>query len=462
MKLKILFAAAECAPLIRVGGLADIVGSLSKALRKLDVEVAIALPGYRGLVTDRRGSSSVKTLPDTDIPLFIVEHKEYFGASEKPYLGKERDPKRFAYFSRQVVSQLVGRGAGNQFKPDIIHVCDWHTSLIPALVRGLGTPPATVLTIYNLAMQGISPRDVFFPAGLSVSDLHSLDWDFQDRKVDFLLQGILNTSVISTVSPTYAREIMTPEFGEGLHDILKVRGERVLGVLNGIDYVRYNPARDKAIFQTYDLDNFSKGKAANKEALQKELGLTVNKEAMLVGLVARLVDQKGLSLLSEGLERMMELPLQFVVVGEGDKRYERQLADCTTRHPSKFSTHIGKDDSLARKVYAAADLFLIPSRFEPCGSSQMVAMRYGALPLVRAAGGLRDSVIDGKDGFVFEKYEAGQMLATLRRTLRIFGTASWKRMVEQAMQRDFSWEKAAEKHLKLYERALELAKEDWR
>lgn len=462
MKLKILFVAAECSPLVRVGGLADVVGSLSKTLRKLDIEVAIALPGYRGLVADQRGSSSVKTLPDTDIPLFIVEHKEYFGASERPYLGKENDPKRFAYFSRQVVSQLVGLGAKSRFKPDVIHVCDWHASLIPALVRKANVPPATVLTIYNLAMQGISPGDVFFPAGLSESDLHSLDWDFQDRKVDLLLQGILNTSVISTVSPTYAREIMTPEFGEGLHDILKVRGERVLGVLNGIDYARYDPARDKKLFQTYDLDSFSRGKAANKEALQKELGLEVNKEVMLVGFVARLVDQKGLSLISEGLERMMELPLQFVVVGGGDKRYERQLADYATRYPSKFSTHIGENDVLAREVYAATDLFLIPSRFEPCGSSQMIAMHYGALPLARAAGGLRDSVIDGQDGFVFEKYEVGQMLATLRRAIRIFGTATWKRMIEQAMQRDFSWERAAEKYLSLYERALALAKEDWR
>lgn len=447
MRLKVLFAASECAPLVKVGGLADMVGSLPKTLRKLGVEVGIALPGYKNLF-------GVKTLPGTDIPLFLVENEEYFGGSEKPYWETGDDPKRFGYFSRQVVQGLPQWG----FKPDVIHVHDWHASLVPVIVRKIGLSYATVLTIHNLHFQGVSSGDVFFPAGLSEHDLQTLEWDYRDRNIDQLLQGIIHANVINTVSPTYAREILSPEFGEGLHEILKAREARLFGILNGVDYDIYDPSRDKEIYQNFGLKNFEEGKWANKQALQRALGFEINKEMMLVGFVARLSDQKGLSLIIEGFEKMMEFKLQFVLLGMGDARYERQFRELAQAYPSRFSAQTKFDTPLAHKIYAGADLFLIPSRFEPCGLTQMIAMRYGALPLVRSIGGLADSVSEGEDGFVFEKYEAGQVLATLRRALRTFGTLVWKKMVGAAMQKDFSWEKSARKYIKLYEKALEYAK----
>lgn len=447
MALKVLLAASECAPMAKAGGSADTVGSLAKALGRLGVEVGVALPGYKGL-------SDIKTLPETDIPLFLVESDEYFGNSENPYWETEDDPKRFGYFSRQAVQNLPSWG----FKPDVIHVHDWHASLIPAIVRKVGLPYATVLTIHNLSMQGISTGDVLFPAGLSEYDLKTLEWDFQDRNIDQLLQGITNADVINTVSPTYAKEILSPEFGEGLHEILKAREARLFGILNGIDYKVYDPSQDKDIYQNFDLGSFAKGKAENKEALQRELGFEVDKKAMLIGFVARLTDQKGLSLMIEGFGKLIDLPIQFVLFGMGDARYERQFHEFTHAHPSKFSAQMAGDEKLCQKIYTASDLLLVPSRFEPCGSAQMIAMRYGTLPLVRATGGLNDSVIDGQDGFVFEKYEVRQMLATLRRALKIFGTPTWEKMIEAAMQKDFSWERSAKEYLSLYERALGYAK----
>lgn len=448
MKLKVLFAAAECDPLAKVGGLADVVGSLPKVLKKRGVEVAVALPGYRDV------PARSKTIPGTDIPLFLVESAEYFGGSEKPYLETGADPKRFAYFSRQVVQRLTDWG----FKPDVIHVHDWHAALIPAIVRKLKLSCATVLTIHNLAMQGISPGDVFFPAGLSEHDLKSLEWDFQDKNIDLLLQGIVHADVVNAVSSTYAKEILTPEFGEGLQDVLKAREGRVFGILNGVDYDRHDPSNDKDISRTFSLSTRREGKAANKEALQKDLGLVVDKEVMLIGFVARLIDQKGLSLIFEGFKQMMAMPIQFVLLGVGNPRYERQFERLSCSNLGKFSAQIKFDDALAHQIFAAVDLLLIPSRFEPCGLTQMIAMRYGALPLVRAAGGLSDSVVDGQDGFVFEKYEVAQMLATLRRVRKVFGTPMWGQIVEAAMQKDFSWKRSAGKYIELYEKALEYAK----
>lgn len=447
MRLRVLFAASECAPLVKVGGLADVVGSLPKALVKLGVEVGIALPGYKNLL-------GTKALPGTDIPLFLVENEEYFGGSEKPYWETGDDPKRFGYFSRHVVQSLPDWG----FKPDIIHIHDWHASLVPVIVRKIGLSYATVLTIHNLHFQGVSSSDVFFPAGLSEHDLKTLEWDYQDRNIDQLLQGIIHADVINTVSPTYAKEILSPEFGEGLHEILRAREARLLGILNGVDYEVYDPARDKEIYQNFDLSNFEEGKWVNKQALQRELGFAVSKETMLVGFIARLTDQKGLSLVTEGFERMMELNLQFVLLGVGNPRYERQFREFAQAYPSKFSAQTKFNAPLAHKIYAGADLFLIPSRFEPCGLTQMIAMRYGTLPLVRSTGGLADSVSDGEDGFVFEKYETGQMLFCLRRALKTFDSPAWKRMIEKAMQKDFSWEKSAREYVSLYERALEYAR----
>lgn len=445
--MKVLFAASECAPLVKVGGLADVVGSLPKALKKLGVEVGVVLPGYKSLL-------GTKTLPGTDTPLFLVENEEYFGSSEKPYWETDDDPKRFGYFSRHVVQSLPDWG----FKPDVVHVHDWHASLIPVIFRKIGLSYATVLTIHNLAMQGVSSSDVFFPAGLSEHDLKTLEWDYQDRNIDQLLQGITNADIINTVSPTYAKEILSPEFGEGLHEVLKAREARLFGILNGVDYENYDPSRDKDIYRNFGLTSFEEGKAANKEALQKELGFEVDEKTMVIGFIARLTDQKGLSLIIEEFDKMMTLPLQFVLLGVGDPRYERQFRELARAYPSKFSAQIKFDRALAQKIYAATDLFLIPSRFEPCGLTQMIAMRYGALPLVRATGGLNDSVIDGQDGFAFEKYEVRQMSVCLRRAIKTFGTPTWKKMVESAMQKDFSWEKSAREYVSLYERALEYAK----
>ena len=447
MKLRVLFAASECTPLVKVNSLADAVGSLPKALAKAGVDVAVALPGYKHL-------ADYEVLPGSDIPLFLVENEEYFGNSEAPYRDLAADAKRFAYFSRQVVQQMARWG----FEPDVVHAHDWYASLIPAVTKKMGLPYASVLTVHDLATQGISADDVPFPAGLSECDLRGLEWDFQDKNIDLLLQGLIHADVINTVSPTYAREILTPESSEGLHDVLRACAGRLCGVLSGIDYDSYDPANDTNLFRTFGPDDVAEGKAMNKEALQRELGLAVDEKAMLVGFTAPLVDRNGLSLIVEGFKWMMEMPLQFVLLGAGDYRYERQFEQFAASFPSKFSAQIKTDEALARRLYAAADLFIIPSRFEPCGLTQMVAMRYGALPLVRAVGGLNDSVIDGADGFVFEKYEARQMAAVLRRALRVFKTPVWAQMVGAVMRKDFSWDKVAREYIPLYERAIDYAR----
>lgn len=441
--------ASECSPLVKAGGLADVVGSLPKALVKLGVEVGIALPGYKGLL-------GTKTLPGTEIPLFLVEDEQCFGSSDEPYWETGEDPKRFAYFARRVVDGLDSWG----FNPDLIHLHDWHASLVPVILKKEGLSYATMLTIHNLAMQGISTGEIFFPAGLSEHDLKTLEWDYQDRNVDQLLQGIINADLINTVSPTYAKEILSPEFGEGLHEILKAREGRIFGILNGVDYDVYNPSKDESIYRNFDKEDVFEGKAVNKEALQKELGFETDKNKIVVGFVARLTDQKGLSLIIEGFEKIMSLPLQLIILGVGDPRYERQLLALSKKHPDRFSAQIKFDKKLAQKIYGSADLLLIPSRFEPCGLTQMIAMRYGTLPLVRSTGGLGDSVTDGEDGFVFDKYEVGQILACLRRVVKVFGKSSWKKMIVAAMERDFSWDKSAKEYVALYEKALEYSKAD--
>lgn len=447
MALKVLFAASECAPLVEVGGLAHAVGSLSKALQGLGVEVGIVLPAYKGL-------SGIKTIPGSDIPVFLVENEDYFGSSEKPYWGTDIDPQRFGYFSRQVVHNLPHWG----FKPDVIHLHDWHTALVSSIVRKLNLPYATVLTIHNLTMQGVTASEVLFPLGLSETDLRTLEWDSQERSVDQLLQGIIDADLISAVSPTYAKEVLSPEFGEGFHEILRIRKAYLFGVLNGINCEVYDPSQDKEIYQNFDLNNFGEGKAANKKKLQEELGLAVDQKIMLIGFVGCLTDQKGLSLIIEGFRRMMDLPIQFVLLGVGDSRYERQVRDLARSHSGKFSVQIADDPSLTKRICSASDLFLIPSRFEPSGLTPMIVMRYGVLPLVHATGGLNDAVVDGENGFVFGKYEASQMLACLRRALKAFSTPKWRQMVTVAMQKDFSWERSAEEYTSLYRQALEFAK----
>ncbi|MDD4271279.1 MAG: glycogen/starch synthase [Patescibacteria group bacterium] len=454
-KIKVLFLSAEVAPLAKVGGLGDVAGSLPKALAGLGIDIRICLPFY-GLIDKRKYPAEkiisrlavttgdkdkiidvYKTnLPGTKIPVYLIEHK-FFSSSEiysgprlilnGKYTRQPDDLKRFAFFSRAALA--VAKKLN--FKPDVMHLNDWHTAPVAGFIKTLNqqdnffAKTKTLLTIHNLANQGINKNN------------------------NYLADGILNADLINTVSPTYAKEILTKEYGANLEKILKKRKKDLYGILNGIDTGFFNPATDNLISQKYSFKNLEK-KTANKLALQKQLGLPLDKNMALVGLISRLVWQKGLNLITENFS---QLNCQFVFLGTGQKEYEQQLLSLSKKFPRQFSALIKFDEKLAHQIYAGADIFLMPSRFEPCGLGQIIAMRYGSVPLVRKTGGLADTV-NHKVGFAFKKYSGQELYKTIDKALTVFykNKKFWRRLQLNGLKQDFSWNKPAHEYLKLYKK----------
>ena len=444
--MKVLFAASECAPMVKVGGLADVVGSLPKAVRALGVEVAIALPNYQSLPKDR-----LEVLPGTDIPIFYLGRQEDFPGEIYP--GGYQEHERFANFSRQIANFLETR----QFEPQIIHCHDYHTSLVPDIIKQRKIKVATVLTIHDIQNQGITTDlSVLELAGLGSSFLKSLDFDLSDKNLSFLLQGIISSDVVNTVSPTYAREILRSEVSGELAEILMGREARLYGILNGIDVNFYNPSRDSLIDEHYGFNNFSEGKKTNKIKLQKILGLAKEGAAPLFAMVTRLVARKGLDLILEVSPKIIENGAQVVILGKGEPSYEEALLNLSQRFAGKLSFSKLFDEKLAHQIYAASDFFLVPSLTEPCGLTQMIASRYGSLPIVRATGGLADTVEDGLTGFVFEKASPEAFWSKVEEALSLYKEKDrLSTFIGSAMKKNFSWEKSARSYLKLYEKALE-------
>ncbi|XZN92390.1 MAG: glycogen synthase GlgA [Microcoleus sp.] len=461
--MRILFVSAEAAPLAKVGGMGDVVGALPKFLRRMGHDVRIFMP-YYGFIPDKmdvpkeavwKGDAMFQSfsifetvLPGTDVPLYLFKHPCF--STRRIYGGVDEDWK-FTFFANG-----AAEFAWNHWKPQIIHCHDWHTGMIPVWMHQ-DPDISTVFTIHNLAYQG--------PWRWRLEEMTWCPWYMQGHNT--MAAAVQFANRVNTVSPTYAEQIKTPSYGEGLEGLLSFLGGKVSGILNGIDTESYNPETDKYIPQQFSADTIEK-RYPNKIALQEEVGLEVNKNAFLIGMVSRLVEQKGLDLIIQMLDRFMAYTdAQFIVLGTGDRYYETQLWQMTARYPGRMSTQLLYNEALSRRVYAGCDTFLMPSRFEPCGISQMLALRYGCVPMVRRTGGLVDTVshnnpIDNTGtGYCFDRYEPLDLFTCMIRTWEGFRYKDkWKELQQRGMRENFSWDISARKYVELYRDVLGLPPEE--
>jgi starch synthase len=476
--LKILLVSAEVAPFAKVGGLADVAGALPKALKALGHDVRVVMPRYGSIDVDKyrlRKVVSGLAVPlahqpvnadvlegriGDDVPIYFIENEKFFG--REGMYGFWDDDARFIYFSRAALEVLRPLG----FQPDVIHVNDWHTAVIPnMLARLYAADPfyadmATVLTIHNLAFQGVFGYGTLHLAELEPWGLIKPGFPGLDDIVNLLGRGLYFSDVVNTVSNRYAEEILTPEYGERMDPLLRVFKSKLYGILNGIDYEIFNPATDTAIAARYDIGNIDR-KVEDKLALQKEVGLPQDASTPVIGLISRLYDQKGLDLIANIMWGLMRLKLQLVVLGAGDQRYEELFRANARDNPLKVSATIGFKPVLAQHIYAGSDMFLMPSRFEPCGLGQLISLRYGTIPIVRATGGLADTIEDWDpmaqtgNGFVFEAYDHWDLYAQVVRALETYRQpVLWRRLQANAMSTDVSWRNSAEKYVRLYQTAM--------
>lgn len=482
--MKILIVSTEVSPLAKVGGLADVAGALHKELSRLGHEVRIAMPSYPMIeevaahnvrpVLDRvavpwgDGSAKrafVKTLTLDKTPVYLIGSKEFFrGATES---AKLYSPgwEQYAFFSRAVLESL--RAIKPRWIPDVIHIHDWHPGMLPVYLRELYSRDpllsgiAVVATVHNLAYQGEFDPSILAQAGLP-AELYAMDKLECYGRVNFLKAGLVYSDMVNTVSETYACEIQTPEYGCRLDGLLRhlAFNDRLRGILNGLDYTCFDPAKDPHIKANYKRTDLA-GKSQCKAALRKELGLPAKKDTPVIGMVTRLADQKGLDLVKRALSKLMTANVQLVILGAGDRSYERWLTTQAEKYPGRLSVTVGFDPALAQRIYAGCDMFLMPSRFEPCGLGQMIALRYGAVPIVRRTGGLGDTMTDfdpvkgAGNGFVFEPYDWKHLWKTIERALSTYADpAAWSKLVANGMRCDFSTRRMAKRYESLYHEAL--------
>lgn len=478
MSIRILIAAPEAAPLAKAGGLGDVVGALPSALQELGASVAVVIPAYK-TVLDRISNREVaargvsvslgpwkldaeiwQTEMERGIPFYLVRRDEFFdrseiyGTADGEYFDNR---ERFVFFSKVIpkFSKAVN------FRPDVILANDWQTGLVMALLdQGALPETAGVFAIHNLGYQGLVPPERVSSIGLPPR-YYGMDGLEYYGQMSLLKAGIAYAQAVTTVSPTYAMEIRTAEFGFGLDGLMRSVGDRLFGILNGVDEKQWNPQTDTHLKATYSERDLA-GKGQCKKALLKEVGLPENLMARpLIGMVTRLVSQKGCDLLLETGNALFDLNVGLVLLGSGEGKYERAFTNLRDRHPKCFSLTIGFNESLAHRIFAGCDLTLVPSLYEPCGLTQMYALRYGTLPVVRATGGLNDTVHDPEDGFLpgtgfkFERFEKRDMLQTIQRALKVFEERQgWRSMMQEAMVQDFSWRRSAGEYLKVFEKAI--------
>jgi starch synthase len=480
----ILLVSAEAAPFAKVGGMADVVGSLPAALRRLGTDARVVLPGYGHIrhdkysiepfftfaFTHRQGSSTVQvyTTVHDGVPFYFLQIWPYFGTERTVYTEWSWDVPRFILFNQAVMAFAWEMRARDGWFPDVFHVNDWHTGLVPFLIEanrwtyGWGEV-ASMLSIHNLAYQGNYAGGFLFQAG--VPGRHHPDLVYQDLGDNLLAIAIGYSTVLSTVSPRYAIEIQYPYMGYGLDGLIRRRISDLYGILNGIDTALYNPETDPRLHSNFSADNFETMRPPNKAQLQRLVGLPERPEVPLVGIVSRLVAQKGIDLLVPAMRRILsERDAQFVALGTGEAEFEGLMGALGAEYWSRGARVLLKyDDDIAQHIYAGCDIFVMPSHFEPCGTGQMLAMRYGALPLVRETGGLADTV-DNYDngeggrgvGFVFSWQQPEAVYYTLRWALDTYHNRPevWARMQARAMRLDFGWERSAGQYIDLYERAI--------
>ena len=482
---KILFAASECVPFVKTGGLADVVGSLPQAFDKSEYDIRVIIPNYHAIKPeyrekmeciyyfqmDNRIYVGVHRLEMNGITYYFIDNEQYF-SGVVPYYDLYQDLERFAYFSKAVLSALPLIG----FRPDIIHCHDWQTSLIPVYLNTVfqGDPffrgIRTVFTIHNIRFKGewdvghirwvsALPDEVFEP-GLLVSPYQDRSIPKSDWNCTMMRGGLVYSDYITTVSNSYAGEIQTPEFGEGLQDILKWRQERLWGIINGIDYNIWNPQTDKNIEAGYTVRTRKSGRKKNKIALQKELGMKENPDVLTLAVVSRLTDQKGLDIIDRCMDRLCGMNINLIVLGTGDPYYENMFRYYQGKYPDKVKAIIAYSDPLAHKIYAGADAILVPSAFEPCGLTQLIALRYGMIPIVHEIGGLKDTVKpfneyeDKGTGFTFHDYSGDALLDRINHAYWVYNERKdlWDHMQKRGMEEDLSWKKSAEIYKDLYSR----------
>lgn len=459
--MKVAICASEMVPFAKTGGLADVVGALPLKLETLGQDVIVVMPKYRCVQQPKFKIQRVKqgvscSTVGNNVKVYFIENEAYFDR-ENLYGDKTGDYKdnldRFVYFCRAALDLF----AEINFRPDIIHVHDWQSCLIPVYLRTLYNDKPfyknikTLLTIHNIGYQGLFAKEEFPKLGLDWGLFHMEMLEFYG-KVNILKGGMVFSDLINTVSATYSKEIQTKEFGFGLEGVLSKRKESVFGIINGLDYDIWNPETDKFIVQNYSIQDI-KNKYRNKLNLQELCNLTPDQDVPLLGIVSRLAEQKGFDILSDAMEAICRMDIQMVILGTGDLKYHLLLEGFAKRYPKKFSLHLKFDDALAHKIYAGSDIFLMPSKYEPCGLGQMISLRYGTIPLVFKTGGLADTVND-TNGFVFDTYSKEDLIETVKAALKAFkGKKAWTALMQRAMQCDFSWKESARQYIRLYETA---------
>jgi starch synthase len=460
--MRVLFVTPECAPLTKTGGLGDVSAALPDALRAAGIDVRQLLPGYPAVLEgiDAVEIANLMVL-GFDVRLleaggfWVIDCPALYRRDGGPYqdaAGNDwgDNALRFAVLSK-AAAELAGEASPLAWRPDCVHCNDWPAALAAAYLTFDGGAAASIVTVHNLAFQGNFDAALLGRLGLPAHSFSLDGLEFHGR-LSFLKAGLAYADAITTVSPTYAREIQTPELGCGMDGVLRRRRDSLTGILNGIDTAAWDPATDRLIAERYDASSLER-KAANKAALQKRLGLKADPGVPLLGVVSRLTHQKGSDLLAAVADELARLPAQIAVLGKGDAAMEAALRQAAARHPGSISIQVGFDESLAHGIEAGADLFLMPSRYEPCGLNQMYSQRYGTPPVAHATGGLIDTIEDGKGGFLFARAEAGEFLEAVRRALSYRRDAGrWRELQRRGMQRDFSWSAAARQYAGLYSR----------
>ncbi|MFZ5483750.1 MAG: glycogen synthase GlgA [Pseudomonadota bacterium] len=468
--MKVLFATSEARPLIKTGGLADVSGALPTALRELGIDCRLLLPGYPQVLAGLPEAIEVARVDDTvearlllahlpgaEVPVYVLDAPAYFQREGGPYQdsqGHEHadNPQRFALLSR-VAARLCATDSPLEWRPDLLHCNDWQTGLAPAFLHFAGKPVPSLMTIHNLAFQGIYPPAMTALVGLPDAAFQIAGAEYYGN-LSFLKAGLFYTDWITTVSPSYAEEIQHPPLGMGMQGLLSDRRERLTGILNGIDTADWNPSSDLHLPCEYS-SRAPSGKKRCKQALQSDLNLDVQAEAPLFGVVSRLTHQKGLDWILQVAPGILDRGGQIALLGTGEKEVEAALRDLADQHPGRVSVTIGYDEGLSHRIEAGADLFLMPSRFEPCGLNQMYSLRYGTVPLVHATGGLKDTVEDGVNGFVFTDPSAHGLWGAVERALAAYpDKPAWKKLMQAGMTRDFSWERSAREYVAVYRRLV--------
>jgi starch synthase len=469
--MRILHVASEATGLVKTGGLADVVSGLARAQQEAEDDVRVLLPAYPGCADqadatvlhelgDPLGFGPARLLegrlPGTSVPVWLIDAPDLYAREGGPYLSSDGNPhadnpRRFGVLGR-VGALLATAGSMLGWQPDVVHAHDWQAALAPATLHWWGgARPGTVTTIHNLRFQGRFDPSVVRDVGLP-DQAYAVEGGEAYGTFSFLKAGLFYSDRITTVSPTYAREIQTEMGGEGLHGLLHARRDSLHGILNGIDDAVWDPGNDAAIDTRFSVRTLA-DRAANKRALQREMGLELD-DVPLLGVVSRLSDQKGIDLLLGALPRLLQTPMQVVILGSGDPALESALRDLARALPHRVGVFLGYDEALSHRVFAGADMLCVPSRFEPCGLTQMYAMRYGALPVVRFTGGLADTVADvsvGGSGFTFDAIDANALSQALERALHVYADRDlWTRLQTQAMQRSFGWRTAAQGYAEVY------------